>query len=324
MDTQRFGWSLPIGRILGIRVRVHILLIVFTVVELLEGGSLGWDRMRATLLKLGVLWGSVLLHELGHCYAATRIGGRAEHILLWPLGGLAYSDIPRTAHAHFWTSFGGPIVTLAIAAVGVIAILTRGHGFDPNPGLYAGMDWARCVYQVNGTLLLLNLLPIFPLDGGGMARAFLWQKWGFGPATLMAIRVSRVFSILLAIYGFWAYSLWIVSLAAFCYFATEQERVALEMGAGDDTFMGYDFSNGYTSLETSSPRPARRTSLTKRISRWFSSRRAERQARRERDEENELKARVDSLLEKIGREGMAALSDEEREFLNEASKHYRL
>lgn len=324
MDTQRYGWSLPIGRVFGIQIRVHILLILFTAVELLNGGSRGWFDFKASLVWLGVLWGSVLLHEFGHCYAAIKLGGQAEQVLLWPLGGLAYVDVPRTWRAHFWTAFGGPIVTLGLAAIAVVLILARGNEFDPNPMRFAGTDVVRCLYQVNGALVLLNLLPLYPLDGGSMARAFLWRKWGYGQGTLMTIRVAKVFSLLLAIYGFWAYNLWIVALAAFCYFAAEQERVALEMGAGEEGFMGYDFSNGYTSLEASSPRPARKTSLAKRISRWFSSRRAEKQARREKDEEDELKARVDSLLEKIGREGMAALSTEERDFLNEASKHYRM
>lgn len=331
MDTQRYGWSFPVGRVFGIQIRVHVLLLVFTAVELLEGGSAGGLALKLTAAWLSVLWLSVLLHELGHCFVARRMGGSAEYILLWPLGGLAAVDYPRNWRAAFWTCLGGPAVNFALAAITVAAILLR-----PEPDLnpmgsmlvvrdgQLSVDWVRAFYNVNFALILLNILPIFPLDGGGMARAFLWRKWGYGQATLMAVKVGKVFAVLLAVYGLWWQSLLIVCLAAFCFFAAEQERVALEMGAGEEGFMGYDFSNGYTSLEASSPRPARRTSLRKRISRWFTSRRAERQARREKDEEDEMKARVDSLLDKIAREGIAALTEKEREFLNDASKHYRM
>ncbi len=327
MDVQRYGWSFPVGRIFGIPIRVHLLFVVFVAVELLNAASLGWFELKIAGILCVILWGSVLLHELGHCYAGIKMGGQAEQILLWPLGGLASIDVPRMWRQTFWTAFAGPFVTFLLCVAGVVGLLAMGEPDPFNPYLFwnlGGALWFRLLYAINSTLLILNLLPLFPLDGGRMAHAFLWRKWGYGQGTLITVKVAKVFAVLLAIYGLWKQEWWVAGIAIFCYFAAEQERVALEMGAGEEGFMGYDFSNGYTSLEASSPRPVRRTSLKKRISRWFSSRRAEKQAKREKDEEDELKARVDSLLEKIGREGMAALSTEERNFLNEASKHYRM
>ncbi len=322
MEPQRYGWSLPVGRLFGISIRLHLLFVAYIAVELLKAASLGVFALKIVAMLLGMLFGSVLLHELGHCFVAIRSGGSVDHVLLWPLGGLAHIDIPRTWRAHFWTSFGGPAVNVILAAIAAGVLLWRDHTVNLDPLQSLSLDWPSALFRVNYRLLLFNLLPIFPLDGGGMARAILWRKWGYGQGTLIAVRVARAFSVVLGIYGLWADNMWIVMIALFCYFAAEQERVALEMGTGEDGFMGYDFSNGYTSLEASSPRPARRGSFFKRISRKVSSWRAERRAKREKDEEIEVKSRVDLLLEKIAREGMASLSDQERDFLKDASKYY--
>lgn len=325
MDTQRYGFSLPVGRIFGIQIRLHLLFIILIAVRLLQAANLGWDVVKQECVLLGLLWGSVLLHELGHCYFGYRMGGHAEQIILWPLGGLAYVDHPRTWRADFWTTFGGPFVNavlLVLSGVGLIFQRAFWH-FDPYSWL--GGSWVQVLFSLNFVMVLLNILPLFPLDGGQMARAFLWRKWGFGAATIMTIKVAKVFSVLLGIFGMVTLGsggFMLCFLALFCYFSAEQERVALEMGAGEEGFMGYDFSNGYTSLEASSPRPARRGSFFKRISRKLSSWRAERKARREKDEEIEVKTRVDTLLEKIAREGMGSLSDQERDFLKDASKYY--
>ncbi len=324
MDSSRNSWSFPFGRIFGIQLRIHILFLALIVVDLVKAGRYGAGVVRYVAIYLGLLFGSVLLHELGHCFAARRVGGRAESIILWPLGGLARVDLPRTWWANFWCSFGGPVVNVAIALVCFGVMAYRRQTIDLDPMQDIGLDWVRNLALLNERLFLFNILPIFPLDGGGMAQALLWRRMGYAAGTLVTIRVAKVALVLMGIYGLYYDQTMLILLALYCYYAAEQERVALEMGAAEEGFMGYDFSNGYTSLEASSPRPARRTSFAKRISRWFSSRRAEKQARREKDEEDELKARVDSLLEKIGREGMAALSTEERDFLNEASKHYRM
>lgn len=324
MDSSRSSWSFPIGRLFGIQLRIHLLFVAYIVVELVKAGRYGTGVLRYVAIYLGLLFGSVLLHELGHCFAARRVGGRAESIILWPLGGLARVDVPRTWWANFWTSFGGPVVNVAIACVCYGVLAWRGQRIDLDPMQKLSLDWVTNLALLNEWLFLFNILPIFPLDGGGMAQALLWRRMGYASGTLVTIRVSKVALVLMGLYGLWHDETILILLALYCYYAVEQERVALEMGAAEEGFMGYDFSNGYTSLEASSPRPVRRTSLAKRISRWFRSRRAEKQARREKDEEDELKARVDSLLEKIGREGMAALSTEERDFLNEASKHYRM
>src|SRR5207247_6512368 len=102
----------------GITIRIHILFITFLIVEILKA----WARANKTssapmsleisLIWLGALWISVLMHELGHCIACRFTGGTANEILMWPLGGLAYCVPPDRWRAHFITVIGGPLINL--------------------------------------------------------------------------------------------------------------------------------------------------------------------------------------------------------------------
>src|SRR5262245_35417092 len=112
-------WAFPIGRAFGITIRVHILFIFVTLGLI---GRVGYkefipgtwiDAVRLTVL----LFVTVLLHEFGHCFGARRVDGDAQEILMWPLGGLAYVDVPRTAWANFVTVAAGPGVNLLICLV---------------------------------------------------------------------------------------------------------------------------------------------------------------------------------------------------------------
>src|SRR5260370_18903756 len=107
-----FLWSIPLGRLFGITLRVHILYPVLVLVLLLrvsyhepKSPDSAWLDV---LILAGLLLISVLLHEFGHCFAARRQQGEAHEILIWPLGGLANVDVPHTPWAHFFTAAAGP------------------------------------------------------------------------------------------------------------------------------------------------------------------------------------------------------------------------
>ena len=105
------SWSVPLGRISGIAVKVHILFLVVAIglilrVGLQKGAPNGvWLE---TTFVVGLLFVCVLLHELGHCVAARLVDGEAHEILLWPLGGLALVDVPHTPRANFIAAAAGP------------------------------------------------------------------------------------------------------------------------------------------------------------------------------------------------------------------------
>ena len=103
------SWSFPIFRLFGITVKVHVLLIVvflglYLRVATSKEGLFPTGAGVDMLVLLGLLFLSVLLHEFGHCYGAHLVDGEAQEVLLWPLGGLAYVDVPHTAWANFVAS----------------------------------------------------------------------------------------------------------------------------------------------------------------------------------------------------------------------------
>src|SRR5438128_2334251 len=104
--SDPFSWSFPIGRLFGISVRIHFLFPLVCLGLILRVTTKGylpgaWIDMS---MVLGLLFFTVLLHEFGHCFAARRVGGEANEVLLWPLGGLAACDVPHQPRAHFITA----------------------------------------------------------------------------------------------------------------------------------------------------------------------------------------------------------------------------
>jgi Zn-dependent protease len=242
-------WAVPLVRVLGIDVRVHVIFLIFIVVELLraavppapgKGPGLAFGL---AALVLGLLFAIVLVHEFGHCLACRRTGGAADEILMWPLGGLAYCLPPNRWRAHLITAAGGPAVNVAIAALLTPALgVATGRWWGvalPNPFSYGGLyvdeisrSWLLTgLYlagQLNLILLLFNLLPMFPLDGGRIAQALLWPKLGYVRSMRIAVRVGYVGAIGLGILGIVSEHWMLVGIAIFggitCYGAAPGRR----------------------------------------------------------------------------------------------------
>ena len=128
------SWSIPVFRAFGIQVRVHIFFLVIALglflrqLTLAQYDNVWWlDKL---LLSVVVLFVSVLLHEFGHCFGARYVGGDAREILMWPLGGLAYTEIPHRWRALFITVAAGPAVNLVICVACAAAMLSA--GFAPS------------------------------------------------------------------------------------------------------------------------------------------------------------------------------------------------
>ena len=119
------AWSLPLGRLFGITIKVHILFPFIAVGLILQAASKEappgtW--IDAAML-MGLLFLTVLLHEFGHCAGARYAEGDAQEILLWPLGGLAYVDVPHTPRANLITVLGGPAVNVLICVAAGLALV---------------------------------------------------------------------------------------------------------------------------------------------------------------------------------------------------------
>jgi Zn-dependent protease len=164
--------SFRLFQLWGIHVFLHWswLVIAFYQIERRKGvyGSLGWNV--AEYLTLFLI---VLIHEFGHALATRQVGGRADEIVLWPLGGVAYVSPPPRPGAELWSIAAGPLVNvvffvlltiaLALPIVGELALTNPdAHRFITN------------IWYINTGLLIFNLLPVYPLDGGQILRSILW------------------------------------------------------------------------------------------------------------------------------------------------------
>jgi Zn-dependent protease len=353
-----FTWALPLGRVFGISVRVHILFPLFVLVMVLKtvrsagNDAATWTLVNWTLVLMGFWFVSVLLHEFGHCFAARQVDGDASEIVLWPLGGLARCDVPHAPWANFVMVAGGPFANVLLCilsgAVLIACSLQPSFSFWPeqcwNTVLYNFQDgkmwgsqwapktlvaetlptWLHLVAQffwINWVLFLFNVLLVgFPLDGGRMVQAALWSRLGYHAATRAAISLGFVVMLAVAVYAVVTETLILLFLAWFIYVSCQQEWINLDMG-GEESLFGYDFSQGYTSLERDQPAPPRKKQVNF-IQKWLQKRAAQKlqraQAQQEADE-----SRMDALLDKIAREGKQALTDEEQRFLKRVSDRYR-
>jgi Zn-dependent protease len=339
-----FTWSLNLGRWFGIHVRVHIFFLIFVLIILLQQGGLVGDRpaeLGLASLLVGLLFASVLLHEFGHCFAARQVHGHAEEIVIWPLGGLAFVEVANTPRAQLATTLGGPAVTLLLAAG--CAIFLGSHttaALNPfqNPiGVFRGLsDTATgggvalgtvgMALHLNWILLLFNLLPAFPMDGGRLLRCVLWSHMGFGQATKWAVQTGKITAIVLGIFatvmafGAVTPNFLLLFLAIFIFVMAEKERQMLETGLlFDDSVFGYDFSQGYTSLERDAAEKPNRPSAWRRWRNRKAHLRRERELAQTREEER----RTDEILTKLHKSGMESLTDDERRFLSHVSVRYR-
>ncbi|MCW3033402.1 MAG: site-2 protease family protein [Solirubrobacterales bacterium] len=159
---------------------------------------------------------SLILHELGHALVARRLGIPIAGIDLWFFGGLSQMRRePQSAGEEFKVAAAGPAVTFALFAIclGAGALLANGshvtdvaltrRGFTTTPGL-ALIGWLAFI---NGVLLIFNIVPAFPLDGGRIARAVIWWRTGDrNRATHLSGRSGQVFALLLGLLGLWDFA----------------------------------------------------------------------------------------------------------------------
>lgn len=342
---EPFNWSFPIARVFGIDVRIHLLFPIVCLGLILRVGfsdtAISGTWIDMTML-LALLFFTVFLHELGHCFAARRMNGQASEVLLWPLGGLAFVEIPHNPKAHFVTAAGGPLVNVVIClacAVAMLFCLDASYIPPMNPFVWPyrvdvegsislsiwGGDAARTgnaaaivlarLFWVSWVTLLLNVLLIgFPLDGGRMFQAALWPHFGYRQATLYAVYAGFIVMFLVLLVSIIKDEVLLICLALFIYMSCRQEWYVLEAG-GEESLFGYDFSQGYTSLERDQGQAAPpRRKRPNFIQRWL-QRRAARKMQQEQERQEAETRRVDELLEKIQRHGKDSLTDEESRFL---------
>jgi Zn-dependent protease len=170
--------TLPLFQFRGIRVFLHWtwLLVALFQIQYRRGmfPHVGWD-----ILEYVSLFAIVLLHEFGHSFAARSVGGTADQILLWPFGGIAYVKTPPRAGAYLWSIVAGPLVNVVLWPVFYFASnywidhMITDTGFTMWMGVFL-----HDLFLINTVLIIFNVLPIYPMDGGQILRGLLWYKLG--------------------------------------------------------------------------------------------------------------------------------------------------
>ncbi len=165
-------------------------------------------------LEYLALFGLVLMHEFGHALACRQVGGRAEEIVLWPLGGIAFVSPPPRAGAMLWSIAAGPLVNVALAPIFELSFLVARHSgwIFQAPNAFALLYWVR---TINLVILVFNLMPVYPLDGGQILRALLWFPLGPIKSLRIATAVGLLGGAALALYAFTTGSLWLGFMAFF-------------------------------------------------------------------------------------------------------------
>jgi Zn-dependent protease len=184
--------SIHLGRAFGIDIRMHSLFVLMMLFYTIAFGV-------GVLPYLTMLFGLVLLHELGHSLVAQRFGIRVLDITFWPLGGMArMSHIPEDSRIEGLIAIAGPAVNLALVLL-ALPLLWLTDGLGAGTPWMAGM--AKAFIMMNLALGLFNLVPAFPMDGGRILRAWLGRRGDWVSATEIAVRVGRYVALAMCIIG---------------------------------------------------------------------------------------------------------------------------
>ncbi len=224
--------AIRIFRLFGIDVFLHwswFLIVLFDIQSRapVYDNSYGWNALETLSL-----FGIVLLHEFGHALACRQMGGKANQIILWPLGGVAYVSPPQRPGAMLWSIAAGPLVNVILVPISFGVLFFAQHaGFtDRFPHLDTYLTGV-CVTNI--IILAFNLLPIYPLDGGQIFRSLLWFVVGRANSLMVASALGFVGAGGMVVAAFLMQSWWFSILAAFaglnCWTGFKQSQMLLRL-----------------------------------------------------------------------------------------------
>ncbi len=224
------SWSIPAGRLFGIDLRIHLtfFFLLFFVWMTEWGGKTGPGPLRGMAL-VGIVFGSVIAHELAHALVAIRSGIAVRAITLLPIGGVTQRDEsagPRGLDPlrEIRISLAGPLMNLVLGAAAAIVVLA----FYPQASI-TGMplvhsaNLPRSLVWVNVFLGAFNLLPAYPMDGGHVLRALLARHIDYLQATRRAVFIGQGFAMLFMFVGF-VWNVWFTLTGFFLFVAAQLEE----------------------------------------------------------------------------------------------------
>lgn len=222
------GGTIHLFRFAGVNVYLHFTWFIVAA-YFISGYIRKYESPVWGVLEYVGLFVIVLIHEFGHALACRQVGGVANQIVLWPLGGIAFVNPPRRAGAYLWSIAAGPLVNVILLPVlGVLLMLVRASA--------PGSDIAVFVHDLNWInfgLLIFNILPVFPLDGGQIVRGLLWFPFGEFRSLQIASVIGLIGAAILGILGLIAGSVWWAVLAFFllsrAWYGWQQAKAMIAM-----------------------------------------------------------------------------------------------
>jgi Zn-dependent protease/CBS domain-containing protein len=223
------GWSIKLFTLGGTAVRMHVtfLLLLAWIAAVQWTRGTPQDAISGVLFII-VLFACVVLHEFGHIWAARRYGIRTPDVTLLPIGGVASMErIPEKPSQEIAVALAGPAVNAVIA---LVLIVVLGLRFDPEQVSVAALQstFLAQVAIANVVLLVFNLIPAFPMDGGRVLRALLAMWLGYTRGTKVAARIGQALAVVFAILGFMGNPL-LVLVALFIFLGAAGEAGYVEV-----------------------------------------------------------------------------------------------
>jgi Zn-dependent protease/CBS domain-containing protein len=222
-------WSFKIARIAGIDVRIHatfFLLLGFVAYFAGHRAGASWG-LNAVLIWLLVFL-CVLLHELGHALAAKAYGIPTVDITLYPIGGVARMErMPEKPVQELVVAIAGPLVNVVIIII-LGAVLFATGGLDLT-AIVTDPNLLQILFWTNIVMVVFNLIPAFPLDGGRVLRALLATRMEYAQATRVAAGIGQGLALALGIFAAFTGQILLILIAIFIYMAAESEAAVVQM-----------------------------------------------------------------------------------------------
>jgi Zn-dependent protease/predicted transcriptional regulator len=220
-------WSFKIGTIAGIRVELHVTFLIFLGWIALSSGlatGRGSEALSAVFDVL-LIFGCVVLHELGHATAARRYGIATRDIILLPIGGVArLTRMPDKPSEELVVALAGPAVNVVIVS---LLLLCGIRYVDPTTPRDIGV--LQMLLLVNTVMILFNMIPAFPMDGGRVLRALLAMRLSYARATRIASAIGQAFALLFGVMGLFVWhNVMLAFVAMFVFLAAAEERALVE------------------------------------------------------------------------------------------------
>jgi Zn-dependent protease len=223
--------SFRIFQVWGVSVYMHWSWFVVALIEF-QVRSSAYTNPLWNIAEYVSLFAIVLMHEFGHAMACRQVGGQADEIVLWPLGGIAFVNPPPRPGALLWSIAAGPLVNVALAplTIGVYVFANVQGLADANPD---AEHFLLAIAAMNVILLIFNILPIYPLDGGQILQALLWFVIGRAKSLLVSCVIGMIGAGAFVVWALTEQSIWLGIIAAFaayrCWVGFQQARILAQI-----------------------------------------------------------------------------------------------